>query len=91
MGLCTSKSDQIDQVPQTETIRTQANVQKQQSTGIKLGTNIDTNNKPSITEASPQQAAKMAAERRLQLANDSLNKGKLGQKLAKERGKSYRN
>ena len=39
---------------------------------------------------SPKEAARLAAEKRQQEANEKLTKGELGKKLASEKGKSYR-
>ena len=39
---------------------------------------------------SPREAARIAAERRLEEQNSKLTKGELGKKLAKERAKTYR-
>ena len=39
---------------------------------------------------SPREAARIAAERRLEEQNNKLTKGELGKKLAKERAKTYR-
>lgn len=39
---------------------------------------------------SPREAARLAAERRLEEQNNKLTKGELGKKLAKERAKTYR-
>lgn len=54
--------------------------------GQTVGGSIDGNKE----KLSPQDAARLAAEKRFQESNQKSTKGKLGKKLAQERGKSSR-
>lgn len=102
MGLCGSKPESNTNnitpstVKPTTTKRTKNTQNSNSSNDVnkpnKKATN--TNKKGEVlgaseehaTSVSPREAARLAAEQRLKETNEKLTKGKLGQKIAKERG-----
>lgn len=56
------------------------------SEGKTVGATVDQNRE----KLSPQEAARLAAEKRFQESNEKFTRGELGKKLAKDRGKSSR-
>ncbi|QLL32681.1 hypothetical protein HG536_0D02030 [Torulaspora globosa] len=100
MGLCASKSDQVrdsdaskrakPQIRKTHDSRNKSNqakgTQLRNGTGHRVHGEVDENK----DILSAQEAARLAAEKRLQESNSKATQGALGKRLAEERSKSYK-
>lgn len=94
MGLCASKSDKQDSVPSPRrtikrvqrTVSSNAPKDKLKGTDYKLS-DVPDEAKSKLT---PQDAARLAAEKRLAETNEKSTKGQLGKKLASERVKAHK-
>lgn len=100
MGLCASKSDKSKPTeptnpvkPQIRKIReTSSKADQNKGSSLRTGTGhrVDGEVDANKDKLSAQEAARLAAEKRLQESNAKETQGALGKKLAEERSKSHK-
>ncbi|QLQ79557.1 hypothetical protein HG537_0C02040 [Torulaspora globosa] len=96
MGLCASKSDQVKESPvlkpKSQIRKTHDKSKQSKPSKLRNGTGHRVQGEVDETKEvlSAQEAARLAAEKRLQESNAKATQGTLGKKLAEERSKSHK-